>query len=35
MIRVVLPVPLRALAHVDGELALELAGPVTRRATRC
>ena len=32
MIRVVLPVPLRALAHVDGELVLELAGPVTQRA---
>ncbi|HEX9055383.1 MAG TPA: MoaD/ThiS family protein [Gemmatimonadales bacterium] len=32
MIRVVLPVPLRTLAHVDGELALELAGPVTQRA---
>jgi sulfur-carrier protein len=32
MIRVVLPVPLRALAHVDGELALELAAPVTQRA---
>jgi len=32
MIRVVLPVRLRALAHVDGELALELAGPATQRA---
>ena len=32
MIRVVLPVPLRALAQVDGELALEVAAPVTQRA---
>ncbi len=32
MIRVVLPVPLRALAHVDGELALEVAGRATQRA---
>ena len=32
MIRVVLPVPLRALAHADDELALELAGPATQRA---
>jgi hypothetical protein len=32
MIRVVLPVPLRALAHVDSELALEVAAPVTQRA---
>jgi sulfur-carrier protein len=32
MIRVVLPVPLRALAHVEGELALEVAAPVTQRA---
>ena len=32
MIRVVLPVPLRALAHVDGELALEVAGRPTQRA---
>jgi hypothetical protein len=32
MIRVVLPVPLRALARVDGELALDLAGPATQRA---
>ena len=32
MIRVVLPVPLRALARVDGELALEVAGRPTQRA---
>ncbi len=32
MIRIVLPVPLRALAHVDGELALDLPGPATQRA---
>lgn len=32
MIRVVLPVPLRALARVDGELALEVAAPATQRA---
>ena len=31
MIRVVLPVPLRALARVDGELALEIAAPATQR----
>jgi hypothetical protein len=32
MIRVVLPVPLRALAHVDSELALEVPGPATQRS---
>jgi sulfur-carrier protein len=32
MIRVVLPVPLRALAQVEGELALEVAGPATQRS---
>ena len=32
MIRVVLPVPLRALARVDGELALEVPGRPTQRA---
>jgi hypothetical protein len=32
MIRVVLPVHLRKLAHVDGEVALDVAGPVTQRA---
>jgi len=32
MIRVVLPVPLRALAHVDGEVTLDLAGQITQRA---
>ena len=31
MIRVVLPAHLRKLAHVDGELTLEVAGPVTQR----
>jgi hypothetical protein len=31
MIRVVLPYHLRTLAKVDGELALEVAGPVTVR----
>jgi molybdopterin synthase sulfur carrier subunit len=32
MIRVVLPVPLRALARADGELALEVAGQATQRS---
>ena len=32
MIRVVLPVPLRALARADGELALEVTGPATQRS---
>ena len=31
MIRVVLPAHLRKLAHVDGELALDVAPPVTPR----
>ena len=31
MIRVVLPGPLRQLAHVNGELQLEVRGPVTQR----
>jgi len=31
MIRVVLPANLRKLAHVDGELALDVAPPVTPR----
>jgi len=32
MIRVVLPAHLRTLARVDGEVKLEVAGPVTRAA---
>ena len=32
MIRVVLPSHLRALAHVSGDVELEVAGPVTQRA---
>ena len=32
MIRVVLPAHLRTLARVDGELKLEVAGPVTSRS---
>jgi len=32
MIRVVLPFHLRTLAHVEGEVQLEIAGPVTLRA---
>ncbi len=32
MIRVVLPVHLRTLARVDGEVQLEVAGPVTLRS---
>jgi sulfur-carrier protein len=32
MIRVVLPFHLRNLARVDGEVALEVAGPITVRA---
>lgn len=32
MIRVVLPEHLRRLAHLEGELRLEVAGPVTQRA---
>lgn len=31
MIRVVLPGPLRQLAHVNGELQLDVRGPVTQR----
>ena len=31
MIRVVLPAHLRKLAHVDGEVQVEVAGPVTQR----
>jgi sulfur-carrier protein len=32
MIRVVLPAHLRTLAHVDGEVTLQVAGPVTQRS---
>ena len=32
MIRVVIPQHLRTLAHLDGEIKLELEGPVTPRA---
>ncbi len=32
MIRVVLPAHLRALAHVNGEVRLDVDGPVTQRA---
>lgn len=32
MIRVILPTHLRTLAHVDGELRLEIDGPVTQRS---
>ena len=32
MIRVVLPFHLRTLAHVDGEVDLEVNGPVTQRS---
>ena len=32
MIRVVLPAHLRTLAHVDGEVTLDVAGEVTQRA---
>jgi molybdopterin synthase sulfur carrier subunit len=32
MIRVVLPVHLRTLAHVDGEVKLDIEGQVTQRA---
>jgi sulfur-carrier protein len=31
-VRVVLPAHLRTLAHLSGEVTLELAGPVTQRA---
>ena len=32
MIRVVLPAHLRKLAHVDGEVQLDVAGPITQRS---
>jgi molybdopterin synthase sulfur carrier subunit len=32
MIRVILPQHLRTLAHVDGEVKLEVEGPVTQRS---
>ena len=32
MIRVILPAHLRAIAHVDGEVALEVDGEVTQRS---
>ncbi len=32
MIRVVLPAPLRRLARIEGEVALDVPGPVTQRA---
>jgi molybdopterin synthase sulfur carrier subunit len=32
MIRVVVPAHLRVLAHVEGELALQVDGPVTQRS---
>jgi hypothetical protein len=32
MIRVVLPVHLRTLAHLDGEVTLDVNGPVTQRS---
>lgn len=32
MIRVILPFHLRTLAHVDGEVKLEVEGPVTQRS---
>jgi molybdopterin synthase sulfur carrier subunit len=32
MIRVVLPAHLRTLAHVDGEVKLDVKGPVTQRS---
>ncbi|HET7081225.1 MAG TPA: MoaD/ThiS family protein [Chloroflexia bacterium] len=32
MIRVVLPAHLRTLARIDGDVEIELAGPVTQRA---
>ncbi len=32
MIRVVLPAPLRSLARIDGEVALEIEGRVTQRS---
>lgn len=32
MIRIVLPAPLRSLARIDGEVALEVDGPATQAA---
>ena len=32
MIRVVLPAPLRQMARINGEISLDVAGPVTQRA---
>jgi hypothetical protein len=32
MIRVVLPYHLRTLAHIDGEVSLDIEGPVTQRS---
>jgi molybdopterin synthase sulfur carrier subunit len=32
MIRVLLPLPLRTLAHVEGEVQLDVAGALTQRA---
>jgi len=32
MIRVILPAHLRALARIDGEVQLDIAGPVTQRS---
>ena len=32
MIRIILPYHLRTLAHVDGEVALDVAGPATQRS---
>jgi len=32
MIRIILPFHLRNLAHVDGELTLDVTGPVTQRS---
>ncbi len=32
MIRVVLPAHLRTLAHVDGEVKLDVVGPITQRS---
>jgi sulfur-carrier protein len=32
MIRVLLPLHLRTLAHVDGEISLEVAGAITQRS---
>ena len=32
MIRIVLPAHLRALAHIDGEVRLDITGPITQRS---